>query len=308
MKKTSILFAVIAVCILFCSSSAEARRHKYKEIEVEVGTGVFKTQTIQEEGKPPKIIKKEIMKKVTKYVDEYGHEFTEEEYKQKRREEPEDVPAAENPALSTGQAFNPFENLFTKFGAGFSTRYFYLVSEYQTSLISSLVSSRWDKSITFEGYGWDMYLSAGEFVQLHNGIKLSLAFFRMDKAINSFTEGAFSATESASSSIIMLRADYYYHLVDMFYVSGGAGICYQSLTTSLATNLTTNLTSYAYSGLEGNVLMATIEFGTGIKLGITSGINLNLGAELIIFLRDKGTSAPALTCGVSPSAGISAVW
>ncbi|MEI7904509.1 MAG: hypothetical protein WCI43_03725 [Candidatus Firestonebacteria bacterium] len=302
MKKICVLPALITVCcVVFCAASLEAKsRHRYKEIEIEIGTGVYRTQTIQEAGKPPVTVKKEIMKKVKKIVDEHGKEVV---------PEPDDeiytdTPAIDNPALQVKSGFNPFERIFDNLGAGVSGRYYYLLSEHYTIFSSTLVSSKWDKSLSFEGYGWDLYFSGGEFTQFHPGIKISFAYFSMDKTVNSFTEGASYARETAASTIVMIRADYYYHFTNMFFVYGGAGLCYQSLKTALDTNIA----AYYYSGLEGNVWLGTVEIGTGFKLPITSGFNINLGGELIIFLRDRALSAPALTYGFIPNAGVSIVW
>jgi len=298
--KLNILSVSAALLVLFAASQLDAHHRHIKAVWVEEGTGVFRTMVIQEQGKPPVEVKKEITRKVKKYFDEYGNEIKFEEI------DTDDYPsssAGDAPALPGNE--QPLNlDAFKKIGAGFSYGYYSFSSVYGTALFTSGAFAPWNSNIVFDGYGWQADISFGEFTQFHPGIKVTIGSFTTNKQINSYTSGLNTAAESVSSTVVLVKLDYYHHLTDMFYVSGGVGAFYQDFKTSIVSTLP----SYIYAGLEGKTVTAAIDLGAGLKLAVTSNVNLNIGGELYIFLAEKDTGIVGLKLGVAPTAGISATF
>ncbi len=298
--KRSILSVSAALFVLLAASQLDAHHRHIKAVWVEEGTGVFRTEIIQEPDKPPVSIKKEITRKVKKYFDERGNEVKFEEID---ADDYQTSSAGDAPALPGNE--QPLNlDAFKKIGAGFSYSYYSFSSVYSTALFTSGIYPPWSGNIVFDGYGWQADISFGEFTQFHPGIKVTVGSFTTNKQINSYASGLNNAVESVSSTVVLAKIDYYHHLTDMFYVSGGVGAFYQDFKTSIVSTLP----AYIYAGLEGKTVTAAIDLGAGLKLPVTANLNLNAGAELYIFLAEKDTGIVGLKLGVAPKAGISATF
>ena len=298
--KRILLSVSAALFVLLAATQLYAHHRHIKAVWVEEGTGVFRTEIIQEPGKPPVEMKKEITRKVKKYFDEYGNEYKKEDL------DADDYQTSSegNAPVMPGSEKQLNLDAFKKLGAGLSYGYYSFSSVYSTALSTSGAFVPWNSNIVFDGYGWQASMSFGEFTQYHPGIKVTLGSFTTNKQINSYTSGLNTAVESVSSTVVLAKIDYYHHLTDMFYVSAGVGAFYQDFKTSIVSTLP----SYLYAGLEGKTVTAAIDLGTGLKLAVTSNVNLNLGGEFYIFLAEKDTGIVGLKLGVAPMAGISATF
>ena len=155
--KKSVLSVSAALFVLFAASQLYAHHRHIKAVWVEEGTGVFRTEIIQEPDKPPVSVKKEITRRVKKYFDERGNEIKLEEIDS---DDYQASSAGDAPVLPGNEQPLNLE-AFKKIGAGLSYGYYSLGSVYGTALFTSGAYAPWNGNIVFDGYGWQADISFG---------------------------------------------------------------------------------------------------------------------------------------------------